>query len=108
MGFWCISTTDHHPNPDKEESFESLKLQLGSFMIWCDMNSRGERNYFAEALLKTLAHEPGKSREVRGVVYVSAPTLFGWPSDEIDDGEFAKLCVIAQLYEREMTTVLSI
>ncbi len=105
-GFWCAVTLDHHPNTLDEENFETLKMQLADFMLVCNMNSTGMRNYFAEALLRTLGTPLDKDREVRGIAYIGAYTRFGWPVNEIDDDSFAKLCAVAQLHQQEIAAML--
>lgn len=101
-GFWSAIIADHHPNSLNEENFETLKLQLADFMLACNINSTGERNYFAEALLRTLGTPHDKDREVRGIAYIGAYTQFGWPVNEVDDDSFAKLCAVAQLHQQEI------
>ena len=83
-----------------------MRIKIGDFMLWCNTNSTAERNYFAEALLRTLGHPDYKNREVRGTVFIGAPTHGYWPKNEIDAEAFAKLCAIAQLHQQEIAAVL--
>lgn len=105
-GLWSALTTDKHMNIDNEESFESMLIKIGDFMLWSNIYSRNERNYFAEAMLRTLGYPDYKNRQVRGTVFIGAQTHGYWPRDEIDDDAFAKLCAIAQLHQQEIAAML--
>ena len=105
-GAWSAMTADQHTNVDNEPYFQTRLLKIGDFVLWCNFLSRDERNYFAEALVKTLGHPDYSDRPIRGTVFIGAQTHGYWPKDEIDDDAFAKLCAVAQLHQQEIAAML--
>lgn len=105
-GFWGALTVDRHTNTDNDEVFISTLLKIGDFMMWCNTYSKNERNFFAEALVKTLGHPDYADRPIRGTVFIGAQTHGYWPKNEIDDDAFAKLCAVAQLHQQEIAAML--